>query len=511
MSQICAICKKAAVQSCSACNSTYYCSKEHQKLHWKTHKSSCAPFKIKSDEFGKSLVAIRDIKQGEKILTKLPILIGPKSEKEIICFNCFKKIEETSNVKCILCGLKLCGKLCQNKEGHLKICDILQASKITVESCPNIYQYSIALNILIIKTTDFKKYDVIMSNYSYQEPKDNFKNIISDLLILCEKLALPTTEEELRKLFVISKRNFIDISHNKSDNIKGLYPVIPFLNQSCVPNTKQVFYEDANQLSVLATVPIKKGDILTANFSDILWGTLERQIFLKTKKFINCSCTRCADPTEMKTYAGSIYCQKCKDNLLEDDSPKVMSTNPLDIDADWACEICNHKIQAKQIVFGNKSLNREINDKNMVHPKSLEHFLFKYGEILHPTNSFSLKIKFKLIQIYGNSEEFKLSEMPEALLERKVQLCHDLLEVADYIDPGYSRFRGILLYELQSTMVMQAKKLYCKDLITKSDAEDKLRKSLDILHESCKILLAEPDFKDILQEKLESLNNMIEI
>lgn len=102
------------------------------------------------------------------------------------------------------------------------------------------------------------------------------------------------------------------------------------------------------------------------------------------------------------------------------------------------------------------------------------------------------------------------------------------MEVADKIDPGYSRFRGILLYELQTAMVLQAKKEFCKDLITKTEAEvmlknlylkhkymfifqEKLRRSLDILHESCRILLVEPEFKETIQEKLGSLNSMLDI
>lgn len=57
--------------------------------------------------------------------------------------------------------------------------------------------------------------------------------------------------------------------------------------------------------------------------------------------------------------------------------------------------------------------------------------------------------------------------MNDKCLQRKIDLCHELLEIADILEPGYSRFRGNLLYDLQSAMVVQAKRDYDDDKITK--------------------------------------------
>ena len=42
---VCAMpgCAKAAAHMCSACESVYYCSAEHQMSHWPTHKAACRP------------------------------------------------------------------------------------------------------------------------------------------------------------------------------------------------------------------------------------------------------------------------------------------------------------------------------------------------------------------------------------------------------------------------------------------------------------------------------------
>jgi len=67
--------QKDGTKSC-ACKIVHYCSQTCQKKHWSTHKRSCLPFAIEDFiEKGKGLVANRNIKFGEKILTEMPLLI----------------------------------------------------------------------------------------------------------------------------------------------------------------------------------------------------------------------------------------------------------------------------------------------------------------------------------------------------------------------------------------------------------------------------------------------------
>ena len=46
---ICAQCGSAANQRCTGCHVTFYCSREHQKLHWKLHKSQCCAYKVSAN------------------------------------------------------------------------------------------------------------------------------------------------------------------------------------------------------------------------------------------------------------------------------------------------------------------------------------------------------------------------------------------------------------------------------------------------------------------------------
>ena len=39
---ICAVCSAACTKSCASCHSVYYCGRQHQRQHWKQHKSQCS-------------------------------------------------------------------------------------------------------------------------------------------------------------------------------------------------------------------------------------------------------------------------------------------------------------------------------------------------------------------------------------------------------------------------------------------------------------------------------------
>jgi hypothetical protein len=50
------------------------------------------------------------------------------------------------------------------------------------------------------------------------------------------------------------------------------------------------------------------------------------------------------------------------------------------------------------------------------------------------------------------------SDLSDELLERKIQLCQELLEVGDILEPGHSKFRGSLLYDLHEAMMVQVRR-----------------------------------------------------
>lgn len=57
--------------------------------------------------------------------------------------------------------------------------------------------------------------------------------------------------------------------------------------------------------------------------------------------------------------------------------------------------------------------------------------------------------------------------MNDAALERKIELCQELLEISDILDGGWSLFRGNLILDLQESMVIQAKREFLNGLLTR--------------------------------------------
>jgi hypothetical protein len=66
----------------------------------------------------------------------------------------------------------------------------------------------------------------------------------------------------------------------------------------------------------------------------------------------------------------------------------------------------------------------------------------KYRSILHPNHAFLMNLRCSLSQLYGHAQGYSLEDLPDILLERKIEICKDLLSVADIIEPGLSRLRG---------------------------------------------------------------------
>ena len=61
---------------------------------------------------------------------------------------------------------------------------------------------------------------------------------------------------------------------------------------------------------------------------------------------------------------------------------------------------------------------------------------------VHVNHSLLLQLRVSLIHLYGNVPGFLIPELPSSLLQRKAQLCTELLQVLSQICPGYSRLRG---------------------------------------------------------------------
>lgn len=62
-------------------------------------------------------------------------------------------------------------------------------------------------------------------------------------------------------------------------------------------------------------------------------------------------------------------------------------------------------------------------------------------------------------------------ELTDLALSRKIELCNELLVIANVFEPGASLFRGKVLLDLQEAITVQTKRKFNNALITKESAQ----------------------------------------
>jgi hypothetical protein len=115
--------------------------------------------------------------------------------------------------------------------------------------------------------------------------------------------------------------------------------------------------------------------------------------------------------------------------------------------AQWKCsncEFCTPGSAVKKVLSVIQSDMDQLDyvDTGAEAVENREALLRKYRSILHPKHAFLIILRCSLSQLYGRAEGYVLEDLPDILLERKIELCKDVLSVADVIEPGLSRLRG---------------------------------------------------------------------
>jgi len=71
-----------------------------------------------------------------------------------------------------------------------------------------------------------------------------------------------------------------------------------------------------------------------------------------------------------------------------------------------------------------------------------EAFLKKYSKILGENHYLNLSAQHSLFQLYGKIDGYLINNLNEEQLQRKVQICRNLLHHFSIVDPGLSKQRG---------------------------------------------------------------------
>ncbi|KAF9586495.1 hypothetical protein BGW38_003620 [Lunasporangiospora selenospora] len=290
----------------------------------------------------RGLIASKDFAVGETIYSEAPLVssLEPSLEGNEFCHYCLKQItEEASKVPCTSCTkVVFCSEACSTPamaEFHGVLCTKDSEDADTPER--GLYDYSKEANYkypgMIAKFLVRMVHEDSLNSSEEYNPFDHIERLrflevrpsaAEEKEIQLLKLALgskiPGIEEfinEDRYLTLKGKLLYnaygVTTSLDSSRSVEpspeqlrsvhdspvvgaGFYKVTSYMSHSCDPNTKIVFQEHNNTLSVVATKEVKAGEELHSGFIDQKNGTLSteqrRQELFQHYRF-KCMCSLC--------------------------------------------------------------------------------------------------------------------------------------------------------------------------------------------------------------------------
>jgi hypothetical protein len=143
----------------------------------------------------------------------------------------------------------------------------------------------------------------------------------------------------------------------------------------------------------------------------------------------------------------------------------VLPIRPLDEkETEWKCNLCSYKLTA---VVVNRVVDKLKEEFETIGPNEVEKyfeifksdykscnqtffwagrfegFLKRHDSLVHPNHFLFTSARQSLSQLYGRDEKYLLNTLTMEQLERKVAICRQLLDVADVVEPGLTRIRGM--------------------------------------------------------------------
>ncbi|KAK6630412.1 hypothetical protein RUM43_014757 [Polyplax serrata] len=217
---------------------------------------------------------------------------------------------------------------------------------------------------------------------------------------------------------------------------------------------------------------------------------------------------RCSDPTELGTYVSAMKCQKCRSGFL-------LPENPLDDESSWTCGTskCKSVVDVSQLIPTMNQFYAELDSINGNDIEGYEAFLKKCQNIFHENHYLCLSAMHCLSQIYGKIDGYLINDMTDEQLERKSQICRNLIKIFEKLEPGLTKERGLLLYELHAPlMILLKRKCACKTTNVR-EIKLKINQVVKYLDEVVLILSKEPECSkerelvDAAQKAVASIRN----
>ncbi|KFB46177.1 AGAP007779-PA-like protein [Anopheles sinensis] len=431
-------------------------------------------------ELGRYGVAARDLKAGERLFSEAPFAVGPKLDSPPLCLECCCPVDGGEDgPRCPRCGWPLCeecGAEGVELEYHRAECEVFAASRVRFrpvdDSTAGCVQLDCItpLRVLLAREAEGGRErwerEIEPMEYHDEARRDSANwrvdenNIVAFLRNACG-LAERFSAELIQRVIGILDVNAFEGRTCNGYSVRGLYPQLAIMAHNCVPNVVHSIHpSEGFRLEARVAVDVAEGEKLYTTYTYTMTGTVARQSILASSKFFTCRCTRCLDPTELGTHFSTLLCNKCSAGF-------ITTTNPLDENAEWKCNQCAFKTSGAAVQKAVMTMHNEIDELACLEYdasrlEAYERVFKKFRSVLHPLHFINTSIRHSLIELYGRIPGYEMAELPDILLERKVELCRDILRVLDVFEPGRTRARAMVLYELHAPLIMLAQSSFTR-------------------------------------------------
>ncbi|XP_069957592.1 uncharacterized protein [Cherax quadricarinatus] len=393
-----------------------------------------------SPPYGRYLVAARDIDAGEVILREKPLLIVPRINSEPTCLACMKPLGKDWE-GCNLCGGPLCSPHCagtyHGKKECILICRIGIKNSQNIESC--IKQLNILLGPLRVllmfqESPETTELFFALQSHEKERRKMHISRFVEEHVVRAMEtlLGLEVDSGVVHRVCGVLDTNAFELSLDQCRQGRAIFILSSMMNHSCLSNAQR-WYSEGNMV-VRASVDISKGTPLFISYTQSLWGTRARRAHLSVSKMFLCKCKRCLDSTELGSHMSSIPCRECQGLVVPPD----------DSCSYWTCTLCGKRIDANAteslVRAGAIAMNHLPKDDTAGATLILEHLKRQLGD----NHYIVAQIKYAVVQAIINRP---LKDVTSRDLTRVVTLTKELITLATIIEPGITRFRGLLLLE----------------------------------------------------------------
>ncbi len=484
--------------------------------------SSCC-FAIRARKnAGRALVSVRNLQPQELIVSEKPFIVSPilslfqdDENSNCICANCFKFLrrKEKSRGRC--------------RECETSICD--DRDCLSRHSC----QLSKKLNNYFkadLEPAKSRKVAICLAIFAMMRFRRKKDEKISNLMTRPSQMPMKAAEEAVFKAIVdfglrtrngdvlVADSNSVDDAigvftingvkvqrHGEYPPCVAVYPTFSSANHACIASAAYDVDAASLRLELRSRLALRANREITVSYLSPLTTTRERQASAVNRWGFRCECARCADPTELGTYAGAV---KCVDHAEDGSWACLLIDNGDDY---FICE--QHGCKCRLSVDRVGEMLNDVKDKmapimtNEAKMTTLEKVM-KAEEVLNytdtrlgPNHCLILNIEYKLIVFYAQLEKEDKARPLSPLTtrpmrERRIQICLHLLEIGARVDPGATAWRGVILQAMVLPWLHLAKADFAAKIITKRQFQMRVAVAMRATNEST-VCLREKKQNDI--------------